>query len=240
MQGGFEHAPKKMKPQKADKLLKARIAELEEDPTFVWYLNNEWSRLTVKYNQLSDDIFFKKLHMHTCFLQKNPENADWPTTKNYSKYYMKLPNNQPGFYPSTYDTEQVVDMDGNKAIVQVVDMKYLNNGHSMKTGESFWFCNVRYKVSKVTLKPSNKPEHGWELRAEARQEKEALHVRSTQDAFLVFNYALDGNEERQCYGSARSVSSTLGQKLISEIFMNPDADKGEFVADHPDAASTQW
>lgn len=239
MESGFKEAPKKVSAKKGDKMLKARIADLEADQTFQWYLNQGFQNLSVQYNQLADDVMLKQLHMHLCILEKSNDPL-WPKTKSYSKNYAKLPGDAKGFYPSTYTIQKKIDIDGNTEPVEIVDMNVLNEAHKLKTGNDFWFCNVKYKVTLVTLKDSGVPEHGWELRAESKEHKEAIHVRSTHKVYIILNYAMEGNTERQVYGSGRSVSSTIGQKLIAELLMNADHDNGEYIDDHADAQTTQW
>lgn len=199
--------------KKAAKDFEKKIAEHKTDQTIQWFLGLKLAGTSTKYNQWADRMW-SDLAVHFCILDSSFTIKQYSTT--YS-HLTKINAGWKGFYPSQYNVKVLIDEDGNMGDKKIVDTDELAKVPQLKRGGTFYFANIKYKVSKMSANLDN-----WELLAEdTKDTKEGIFIRKTGDAYLLFNFALQTHTTRQFYGSAPKVA-ILFQKYINQVILDED------------------
>jgi len=226
-----------MKKKKAKKHLE-KLSDLNEGEymeTLNWFIAQGFGAVSTQYNQIADAIMWQKFNIHFALLDVHGN------AKQYSQYYTGLTKFDPnfiGFYPGTYNVEYNVDMEttAQKTIVDFDEIRTLRN---KKGGQTFYYGGHKYTITKVIAKHDSDDTWGWQAWAKCTPVKEGIYVRKTQEAYLIFNYGLEGNKERQFYGSDVFMKECLS-KFIKKILLNEDDYDNSFLTEPEDAQNDEF
>lgn len=223
------------------KKLKATLATHDPEDgaanaTVKWYLDNGYGQMTTTYNQYAASVM-DPLDLYVCVLDTNF------TARNYSTTYKRLTAFNPawvGLYPSTYQWEVKLDMEGNTDTITIKDVEQLQKIPSLKPAEKFWFAGVQYNASKVQLKNESDLSWGYDFIAEDKKKtQEGIYIRKVLDAYFIVNYALNTNKERQTYGSSGNVCEVL-RNYVKKTFLNEDYGESTFWQENENCDVTDW
>jgi len=206
---------KKRSAKQLGKDLKVGLAAFGELPKPQWCIQQKVAGTTTTHNCLSEE-YWESYKFNFCLVDSNL------VTKQYSTKYNRLTQihaSWVGFYPSTYEVEQVVDEAGNTNKVTITDTDELNKIPTLKGGNKFYFANLKYTVVQTQLKRGGAG--GYLLLGESAKEKEGIFIRKTGDAWFIYNFALTGHPDRQVWGSARAMMGVF-MSHVKSTYLDED------------------
>lgn len=219
------------------KHFKTTLDKHASNDTIQWFVDKKFANMSTTYNQWAD-LLWKDLGMHLCVVDSQG------VTRQYSTRYWglkKYNDGWVGFYPSTYKVQQSTDESGGTTEVQVVDLEQLANIPNLKKAEKVYFAGKCYNM--VIFQPRRPGDNsmGWRFLGESASEKESIYVRKGKEGYVIINFAMNTNTQRQHYGSRNNAWGWM-HDYVEGLFFTVDGEyeDGAFMEEYEDLNGDKW